>query len=690
MLIKNFKLLKNCFSLFALLIILAAAFGPGPSLSLAQATNIAQGKPASADSAQSANPAANGNDGNTSTRWCANDGNTGHWWQVDLGAVTALSGSEVMWEFSGRVYQYRVQVSNDASTWTTVLDKTGNTSTAQTQNDPFTASARYVRITVTGLATSPVTWASFFEFRVFGAGGGTPTPTPTQGAGPTATPTRTPTAGSGSTVYQAETAVLGGGAATETTNGGYNGSGYVNFPANGGTLEFQNVNGGAGGSQTLRFRNALGATAARTGQLTVNGSTQNITFDPTGAWNTWTYKDVVVSLNSGTGNTVRLASTGSDLANVDELVVAGSGGPTSTPTRTNTPGGPTNTPTRTPTSGGPTATPTRTPTSGAGSFQTITNDTVWKDTSGNTIYAQGGGMLKVGDTYYWYGTDFQAAHDSSKSAAFLNIKAYSSTDLKNWTFRANVITQQPAGQPFQAAAWVGRPDVIYNANTQKYVMLINYEFTDNGSGPNGVAFATSSSPTGAFTYAGVQTVISNVYFDRPGDQSVFVDEDGKAYLIFCDSHGRQRAYVAPIRASDYLQIEPATQIYLYGSGGMEANTMFKRNGVYYNVVSETAGWAGSQTSYQTASSIFGPYSSLQIMSGSSGNNSHQSQVDFVLKVQGASGTMYMYAGDRWSDFISGQGTGFYVWEPLSFSGNTPTFNNLSSWKINAAAGTWSN
>lgn len=129
-------------------------------------TNLALNKPASADSFQTANPIASGNDGSTTTRWCANDGNLNHWWKVDLGASHALTGSEVMWEFSGRVYKYKVEVSTDNTNWTLVVDKTNNTSTAQTQTDNFTATARYVRITVTGLASA--TWASFFEFRVFG------------------------------------------------------------------------------------------------------------------------------------------------------------------------------------------------------------------------------------------------------------------------------------------------------------------------------------------------------------------------------------------------------------------------------------------------------------------------------------------------------------------------------------------
>jgi rhamnogalacturonan endolyase len=186
------------------------------------------------------------------------------------------------------------------------------------------------------------------------------TPTPTRG-GVTATPTRnatpTPTIPSSGPPYQAENAVYGGSAAPETTNSGYNGTGYINFPSSGGYLEFQNVNGGAGGAVTLKFRNALGASGSRTGRIQVNGGTwQNITFDPTGAWTTWTVKQVSVTLNSGSSNTIRLESTGQDLANIDELDLT-VGGATSTPTRVATP-----TPTSTTATATPTPTRTNTPT----------------------------------------------------------------------------------------------------------------------------------------------------------------------------------------------------------------------------------------------------------------------------------------------------------------------------------------
>jgi arabinogalactan endo-1,4-beta-galactosidase len=147
-------------------------------------TNLALNKTASADSQQSNNIASYGNDGNTSTRWCAANGNTGHWWKVDLGQSYNLTGSEVTWE-SATNYKYRIETSTDNNTWTTSADKTANTSSAQVQSDSFSVNARYVRITVTGLASGR--WASFFEFKVFGGAGVTSTPTPTRGA--TATPT---------------------------------------------------------------------------------------------------------------------------------------------------------------------------------------------------------------------------------------------------------------------------------------------------------------------------------------------------------------------------------------------------------------------------------------------------------------------------------------------------------------------
>ena len=125
-----------------------------------------------------------------------------------------------------------------------------------------------------------------------------------------------------SITYPAEAATLSGtGTVREKTNAGWQGQGYVNFPTTGGTLSLSGVRSATTGTKILRIRYALGGTTARTGQLVVNGTTTNITFNATGAFTTWATKDVSVTLNAGTTNTIQLKSTGADLANIDDLTV---------------------------------------------------------------------------------------------------------------------------------------------------------------------------------------------------------------------------------------------------------------------------------------------------------------------------------------------------------------------------------
>ncbi len=123
--------------------------------------------------------------------------------------------------------------------------------------------------------------------------------------------------------YQAEAGTLAGGAMIETINAGYHGSGYINFLTGSptpSTLTLTGVQGGAGGPKTIQVRYALGSASPRTGDLVINGNTQPVTFNPSGAFTTWTTLDLPVTLNSGS-NTIIFKATGQDLANIDEILV---------------------------------------------------------------------------------------------------------------------------------------------------------------------------------------------------------------------------------------------------------------------------------------------------------------------------------------------------------------------------------
>lgn len=127
------------------------------------------------------------------------------------------------------------------------------------------------------------------------------------------------TGGSTAITLQAESATLGAGITLQTTHVGYNGTGYINPPVTGDACTFTNVNGGTGGTKTLIVRFANGVAVARTGTLTINGASQNITFAPTGAWTAWATMNVSINLNSGTSNTIRFSATGADIGNIDEI-----------------------------------------------------------------------------------------------------------------------------------------------------------------------------------------------------------------------------------------------------------------------------------------------------------------------------------------------------------------------------------
>jgi hypothetical protein len=325
----------------------------------------------------------------------------------------------------------------------------------------------------------------------------------------------------------------------------------------------------------------------------------------------------------------------------------------------------------------------------ASTGQLIQNDVFWKDTSGNALYSQSGNVIMVGGTYYWYGNKYAgavtyAANPTGKNAetTFDGVTCYSSTDLVHWKFE-NTVLVQSAVPGSTAGDWFGRMGVAYNANTHKYVLIM--EYIPPGATLGQELFATSSTPTGTFAFDHIQATLANVANGAPGDQTVFTDDDGQAYLILSSADGRSNLYVAPLRASDFLSVEPATRI--FGGPGREGNCMFKYNGVYYFNSSDLHGWNASHTYTISATNILGPYSAEVVMANTDADFSHVSQTGFFITVQGTSQSTVIFAGDRWSDF-AGNGIGFNQWVPLTFVGTAPQFQSLSQWSLDAVTGTW--
>ncbi|HET9138186.1 discoidin domain-containing protein [Actinophytocola sp.] len=130
--------------------------------------NVALNRPATASSVENAGfPAGNAVDGNAGTRWSSQFSDP-QWIQVDLGSSRPVCRVGLVWEAAyGRAYQ--LQVSDNASTWTTIFSTT--TSTGGTQSLDVVGTGRYVRMLGSARATQ---WGySLFELTVNVDDGGT-------------------------------------------------------------------------------------------------------------------------------------------------------------------------------------------------------------------------------------------------------------------------------------------------------------------------------------------------------------------------------------------------------------------------------------------------------------------------------------------------------------------------------------
>nr|WBO81152.1 RICIN domain-containing protein [Streptomyces sp. SBE_14.2] len=302
--------------------------------------------------------------------------------------------------------------------------------------------------------------------------------------------------------------------------------------------------------------------------------------------------------------------------------------------------------------------------------QTVLNGTRFTDTSGNPVHAHGGGVIKVGAYYYWFGENRNADN------TFRYVSAYRSTDLKNWEFRNHVLTE--ATDPELATANIERPKVMYNAATGKFVMWMHKE---NGVdyGEARAAVAVSDTVDGDYTWQGSFRPLGHM----SRDITVFVDTDGTGYMV---SAARENYDLHIYRlTSGYTGIDALVADPWHG-GHREAPALFKRGGVYFMLTSGATGWNPNQQQYATATSLAGPWTAMANVGDST---AYGSQTAYVLPVQGSSGTGYLYLGDRWGNSFGGTvNDSRYVWLPLTF----PTATTMSmSWTpevtVDTAAGT---
>ncbi|GKZ37825.1 hypothetical protein AbraIFM66950_009614 [Aspergillus brasiliensis] len=234
------------------------------------------------------------------------------------------------------------------------------------------------------------------------------------------------------------------------------------------------------------------------------------------------------------------------------------------------------------------------------------------------IQAHGAGIIQVDGTYYMIG------ENHTNGAYFQSINCYSSTNLFDWTFENEVLTLQSSGD-LGPERVVERPKVLYNSETETYVMWMhidNVAYTDAKAG-----VATSATVCGDYTYLNSSQPLGHL----SRDLGLFQDTDGTAYLL---SEDRSNGLRIDRLSSDYLTAE--SSIYIFDD--YEAPAMIKINDTYFLFASGLTGYSANDNYYTTATNLSGPWADWALFAPE-GTNTFTSQTTYVLNVNGD----YMYA-----------------------------------------------
>jgi hypothetical protein len=292
---------------------------------------------------------------------------------------------------------------------------------------------------------------------------------------------------------------------------------------------------------------------------------------------------------------------------------------------------------------------------------------VWLDDRGQPIQAHGGGILKVGDTFFWFGEDRTQGLDPTKRF----VSCYASKDLQHWTFR-NQVLKLADPENFGPRWLIERPKVFYNAATKKYVM---YTHIDDGKYQVArVGIATSDTVDGDYHYLRSFRPLGM----ESRDIGQFIDDDGTAYLIF-ESRPTKGFVIARLSA-DYLDVEKQTS---FVQAPLEGGAVVHYKGLYYVLGSHLTGWAPNANVYATATSLEGPWSEFKDIAPPE-LKTYSSQSSMLLKITGTKTTSVIFMADQWKPKALWDSR--YLWMPVEIGDGKLWLPEPKPWKINIKTG----
>ena len=347
----------------------------------------------------------------------------------------------------------------------------------------------------------------------------------------------------------------------------------------------------------------------------------------------------------------------------------------------------------------------------------IRSGELWPDNHGVHVNAHGGGILYHRGTYYWFG-EHKAENTSN---AMVGVTCYSSKNLTDWKNEGVALAvSDEQGSDIEKGCILERPKVIYNAKTRKFVMWFHLELKGLGYRAARAGVAVADKVTGPYHFLRSQRVNAyryplnvtesekaamaklqpkdyaewwtpkwrraiekGLFLQRDlstgqmaRDQTVYVDDDGKAYHIF-SSEDNLTLQIAEL-SEDYT-FHTGRFVRVAAGGQNEAPAIFKKDGTYWMITSGCTGWEPNKARMFSARDIMGPWKQHESPCvGPKADLTFGGQSTYVLKVEGRRDA-FIFMADIWCPKHPSDAR--YIWLPIDFKNGLPVVEWRDEWTL---------